>query len=124
MLVEQRKIVRYEDIGKIEAPDISNFAGVLEDISQTGCRVRFPVLLDIDMDSDYEVKFTPTRNGQSAFNLMVHPMWIDAEDDSTQMGFQFLFSPGEKQLLQYIELVAQEKNLLDEEYNTDSICFA
>ncbi|MBE6350074.1 MAG: PilZ domain-containing protein [Spirochaetaceae bacterium] len=124
MIVEQRKIVRYDDIGKIEAPDISNFAGILEDISQTGCRVRFPILLDIDMDNDYEVKFTPTRSGQSSFNLIVHPMWIETEDSATQIGFQFLYSPGERQLLQYIERIAQEKSLLDEELNTDSICIA
>ena len=113
---EQRKDIRFDDIGRVDAPDICVFPGVLVDISMLGCKIRFPASVQIDIDIDYEIKVTPARKDHcQPFTLIGHPMWQKVVDNTTELGFSILRSPSTRQLIQYIERLALEEADFQEE---------
>ena len=68
---ECRREERYVEIGRVDAPDICLFSGVLIDISLSGCKVRFPMNLEIDEEGDYELKIQSARKDFSVpFSLI------------------------------------------------------
>jgi len=116
MQFEQRKDERFDDIGRVDAPELCVFPGVLVDISMLGCRIRFPASVSVDMDSDIDLKITSPRKGTTqSFNLIGHPKWIKEENGSTEVGFRLLRSPGSRLLYKYIEKLAMAAAEYEEE---------
>lgn len=108
MCGDNRKAVRYDDIGRVDAPDICALPGVLDDISLTGCKVHFPIPVTIDMENDYELRIKPSQ--KPALNplvLICHPQWKKESDNESEIGFQVLRSPDSPQLAAYIEVLKQ-----------------
>lgn len=111
MDLDNRQDTRFNDFGKVDAPDICVFPGILSDISLYGCKIRFPVCISIDMDCDYELKIMPTRKSSNqSFILIAHPQWTQKDTDATEIGFKVLHSPGSKQLVQYITSRAENED--------------
>ncbi len=116
MQFEQRKDERFDDIGRVDDPELCVFPGVLVDISMLGCRIRFPASISVDMDSDIDLKITSPRKGtMQSFSLIGHPKWIKEENGSTEVGFRFLRSPGSRLLYKYIEKLAMAAAEYEEE---------
>ena len=116
MQFEQRKDERFDDIGRVDAPELCVFPGVLVDISMLGCRIRFPASVTVDMDSDIDLKITSPRKGTTqSFSLIGHPKWIKEENGSTEVGFRLLRSPGSRLLYKYIEKLAMAAAEYEEE---------
>ena len=116
MQFEQRKDERFDDIGRVDAPELCVFPGVLVDISMLGCRIRFPASVSVDMDTDFNLKVTSPRKGSAQpFSLIGHPMWIEEENGSTEIGFKLLRSPGSRLLYKYIEKLAMAAAEYEEE---------
>lgn len=124
MVLENRKFTRYDDVARVEAPDICIFPGVLLDVSQKGCRIRFPVPVQPDMDRDYELKLTPTRSSKfQSFILIGHPMWNSDNNNYSELGFEILHSPGILLFKEYLNNLAESENEFDEEFEiTESLC--
>lgn len=121
---EQRKDERFDDIGRVDAPDLCIFPGVLVDISLLGCRIRFPAVLSVDMESDFELKITSPRKGSNqSFSLIGHPQWTRQSDNSTEVGFRLLHSPGTRLLGKYIEKLASVAAEFAEE-EMSSLCLS
>ncbi len=116
--VEQRKDVRFEDIGRVDIPALCILPAVLVDISMYGCKVRFPVALDIEMENEYDIKIIPAMREFGSFHLVGEPAWIKKEHKSTEVGFKILRSPGSKNLQNYVEKLLQtaESQMQDEDY--------
>lgn len=92
------------------------FPGVLVDISMLGCRIRFPVVLDVDMEADFELKITPARKySLQNIQLIGHPQWVKKEDESTEVGFKLLRSPGTRMLGTYVQKLALAEAEFEEE---------
>lgn len=124
MQVEQRRNARFADIGRVEAPEICVFPGILVDISRTGFRVRFSAVVELDMDAEYEFKVKLTRkNFIQEFILIGSPRWIKHTHDSTEAGFYMLHSPKMHQFMQYIQTLenAEAEKTADERM-LQSIC--
>jgi len=118
MLKEQRKDERFVDIGRVDAPDLCVFPGVLEDISLLGGKIRFPVILDVNMEMDVDLIFSPSqKESNSPIHLIGKPMWVQKEESETQIGFKFLRSPGTNLLTSYIEKLVLENS----EYQDDNM---
>jgi hypothetical protein len=116
---DNRKEVRYEDIGRVEAVDICALPGVLDDISLTGCRVHFPIPVTVDMENDYELKIRLSHKTMlTPLILICHPQWKKMNGNETEIGFQVLRSPDSPQLASYIELLKQDA---DDPANVQSI---
>lgn len=116
MSLEHRKDERFEDIGRVDAQNLCVFPGVLVDISMLGCRIRFPAVLDVDMEADFELKITPARKySLQNIQLIGHPQWVKKEDESTEVGFKLLRSPGTRMLGTYVQKLALAEAEFEEE---------
>lgn len=85
-------------------PELCVFPGRLVDISASGCCIRFPALVEPDTDSDYEASFAlSSKSPAKPFVLILQPKWKKSEPSATEIGFEFLHSPGTKNLTSHIE---------------------
>lgn len=116
MSLEHRKDERFEDIGRVDAQNLCVFPGVLVDISMLGCRIRFPSVFEVDMESDFELKITPARKySLQNIKLIGHPQWVKHEGESTEVGFKLLRSPGTRMLGTYVQKLALAEAEFEEE---------
>lgn len=106
MCAAARKSIRYDDIGRIDAPQICALPGVLDNISREGCKVHYPFPVVIDLDSDYEIRVMPSHiSGEmhkTAFTLLCHPRWVKEDRGATEIGFSILRSPDSVYLSEYV----------------------
>ena len=106
----QRRFERFNTFARVEAPDICQIHGSLADISKSGCKVRFPLSLTIDMDLDYTLKIKFTQMDKSLlFVLICHPQWLKEDDGSTLIGFEFLRSPDTARFNDYIQKLSDDE---------------
>ena len=101
---DTRKTERYDDIGRVDAPAISPMAGVLDNISMTGCKVhyQFPVTVNPEDDIELSIMFARAAT-EGRFTLLCHPQWVKNGDDFTEIGFKFLPSKDLVHISDYIE---------------------
>lgn len=112
---EQRTVVRYEDFARINAPDICIFPGVLVDVSETGCRVRFPVSITLDYEMEYVLVVQPScKQGLQPFNLTVKPVWLDNVHDASEAGFSIICSSDFRRMSRYLEVLERDSVDSDE----------
>ena len=108
MTIKERKTHRFREAGKVSIPELCIFPGLLIDISSSGCCIRFPAVVEPDMDSDYEASFVlSSKSPQHPIVLIVQPKWKKTADSATEIGFEFLHSPGTKNLAQYIQELSE-----------------
>ncbi|GMO11657.1 MAG: hypothetical protein Ta2A_20610 [Treponemataceae bacterium] len=105
----KRQYERFDDIGRVDSPEMCPFSGILEDISEGGCRVRFPGVAPVDSDADYNLKITPTRKTQgSSFVLIAQPARVTQSQGFFEVAFSLLHSPGKRQLMLYLAHLASD----------------
>lgn len=122
---EKRKDTRFDDIGRVDAPDICIFPGILVDISQLGCKIRFPVSVSPDMETDYELKITPSRKSdKQSFILIGHPMWNTNEASLSEIGFKILRSPGTRQLESYVKKLQESEDAYNDSTLIKQLCLS
>ena len=115
MKSERRSAPRYEEKGRIDAEDVCALPGVLDDISSTGCKVRFPVPVTIDMERTYELRLKmPYKELPSTMTLEGRPQWQHQNSDSSSFGFSFVQTDDLQKLMEFIETL-KEKNTDDDE---------
>lgn len=112
---EQRRSKRFEEMVKVTVPNLSQFSGVLMDVSKIGCRIHFNLFLNIEMGTEYEIIIFPVLADVSSFTLIGEPVWIQNTKQSTEIGFQFLRTTGIKTFEAYIDGLAEkeDKSLAD-----------
>ena len=116
MKSDSRQAPRFVEIGRVDAPEICLFSGVLVDISESGCRVRFPAILEIDTDCDYEIKITCARKEfTSPFILIANVSWLNNLENSCEVGFRIIRSPSTREFHSFIKSLEEENRLLEEE---------
>ena len=98
-----RREERFEHYGCATADELCSFSGRLEDISLSGCRIRFPVPVTMDMDNDYKVNIKLSGNDKvSVIPVLCHPEWNRVEDGQSEIGFSFLHSLSTPRLESYV----------------------
>lgn len=101
-----RKSTRFDDIGRVDAPQICALPGVLDNISQEGCKIHYTFPVVIDLDNDYEIRISPARTSGSSgrpFTLLCHPQWVREDKGSTEIGLSILRSKDYSRLAEYIK---------------------
>lgn len=124
MYSTERSQQRFEDIGRFLAEDLCALPGVLVDVSREGCKIRYSLPVELDMDNDYDAKITFARvASEGQFVLLCHPQWIRKVGDNTEIGFKILPSKDYSRLAKYIEQLDNESSEddLSDEIN-DSSC--
>ncbi len=103
MSQENRKAIRYDEIGKVTANELCAFPGILDNISATGCKVHFPLCIVVDLDNEYELTISTSRlEFSTPLKLLCRPMWVKECGGTTSIGFSILFSPDAERLDEYI----------------------
>jgi len=103
MSEENRQDTRFEEIGRITAPEICALPGVLDDISASGCKVHYSFPIVVDLDNEYEIKISPLhQNEQTPLNLICTPQWVKEQDGNTYIGFKIEYSPDANRLTAFI----------------------
>ncbi|MBP5568887.1 MAG: PilZ domain-containing protein [Treponema sp.] len=100
---ENRQETRYQEIGRVDAPEICALNGILDDISDTGCKVHFSCPVKVSLENEYNLKFTlSSYSEEPPLQLVCKPMWVKKENTETQIGFKYLFSPDDSRLHEII----------------------
>jgi hypothetical protein len=105
MNMNNRQMPRFSDFARAKIDELCQLPGFLEDVSKTGCKVRFSHTFEIDTDREYTL--TVLRSGIKEFELVVKPEWICRKDESLYVGFCVLHSPGIRQYIKYVDILAQ-----------------
>ncbi len=109
-MTNERLFQRFKDIGRFVAEDICALPGVLENISQDGCKIHYSLPVELEMEKDYEAKIIFARAANEQFNLLFHPQWLKKEGDNTDIGFKILPSTDYSKLAQYIKKLDSDSN--------------
>ena len=105
-----RRGERFSEIGRFEAGDLCAFPGVVEDVSEGGCRVHFPVDINLDMEKDYHALLhLPENKEKTSLKLLCHPQWVSIEKNKPVVGFSFLSSTDTPALMSHIDSLKKEK---------------
>lgn len=108
---ENRQDTRYQEIGRVDAPEICALNGVLDDISETGCKVHFPCSVDVSQDNEYKIKITLSRStDEPPLQLICKPVWVNNNPEESQIGFKYLFSPDDSRLHEFISYLKEIEN--------------
>ena len=101
---ENRLHTRYEEIGRVSAPDICALPGILDDISAQGCKVHYSFPVVVDLETEYEVRISPLHGSNSApLNLICTPQWVNENGGNTFIGFKINYSPDAQKLKSFIK---------------------
>lgn len=116
MSIDNRQDPRIRDFARARIDELCCLPCFLEDVSKTGCKVRFSQDIEIDTDREYTLTVLPAfRTGIKEFDLVVRPQWISRSADSVEIGFSVLCSPGIRQFSRYVEILATlEESVLQE----------
>lgn len=107
MKTEKRQSPRFPDFARASIEELCPFTGFLEDVSITGCRVRFAHVFDVDIDQEYTLSVQPgIKSSIKEFVLTVKPEWFQNDGEAVEIGFTILRSPGARQYLNYVDTIA------------------
>ena len=100
---ENRLHTRYEEIGRVTAPELCALPGILDDISLSGCKVHYSFPVVVDLENEYSIRISPLHGNCSALNLICTPQWVKEQDGNTYIGFQIQYSPDAHKLESFIK---------------------
>lgn len=107
---ENRKHERFNDFGRVECEELCHFPGTLNDISQSGLKVTFNTVIDLDMENEYKlIVRIPKCNGEY-IELLVTPAWMFERNGTSQVGFSILLSAGNHAFGEYIKNLEKERD--------------
>ena len=100
---EKRFHPRFDTIGRVEAEEICAFPGTLQNISASGCKIRFPIHVSVDLDKEYELKIMFSQNKTTKEMLLIGQPVYQLGQETSELGFKFLRSPGTRMLDSFIQ---------------------
>jgi len=107
MSIDNRLVPRFRDFARARINELCCLPGFLEDVSKTGCKVRFSHVRELDTDREYTLTVLPAlRSGIAEFSLTVIPQWISRIEDAVEIGFAVLPCPGIRHFSRYVDILA------------------
>ena len=110
MALEERHSERFDDIGRVEIPELCGISATLENISKDGCKIHYSFPVVVDLDCEYNVSISISRNTQdeSPLQLVCQPQWCNECSGTTFVGLKILFSPDASRLKDLITMIEQD----------------
>ncbi|MBO5136948.1 MAG: PilZ domain-containing protein [Spirochaetaceae bacterium] len=100
---ERRRQPRFKVIAKVKADELCIFPGTLLDVSSTGCKIRFPISVTVDMEKEYQLKIKICQNKITKELFLIGQPVYSSVEETSEIGFVFLRSPDSRQLDSYIQ---------------------
>lgn len=97
---------------KVIAKGISQFPGCVEDVSKSGCKINFPDVGDVDLESEYAATMysqpcgSPNSEGE-CLDLLLKPRWIARNGAGAMIGFSVLCAPGYRGFMRLVGRIAE-----------------
>lgn len=108
---DNRQSERFKELGRVFAEQLCAIPGSLDDISDAGCKIHFPCVLNVDMEDEYELNISISRNfNETPLKLICQPQWTAENNGITQIGFKVLYSPDANRLKELIDLLKKESH--------------
>ena len=105
-VAEHRKEQRYGVFLKVIAKEISQFPGCVEEVSRSGCKIKFSDVEDFDFESEYSVTVYSQAN---SFELTLKPNWAARNGTGAVIGFSVLCTPGYRNFIRFVEHIAESE---------------
>ena len=109
---ENRLHTRYEEIGRVTAPDICALPGILDDISANGLKVHYSFPVVVDLETEYDLKISPLHGSNSSpLKLICTPQWVNETGGNTFIGFKIHYSPDAHKLenfIKHLEIISRD----------------
>ena len=108
---EKRQNARYKEIGKVFSSELCAIAGVLDDISLSGCKVHYSYPVVVDLESEYNLEISPaSQYGSQPLKLRCTPQWVNEKEGNTFIGFAILYSPDSSRLSDFIKQLGKSSS--------------
>lgn len=122
-LSEKRSGGRYKDYARIDAPDLCVLPAMLLDISKNGCRVKFPISVEINKEDECKLNIQPScKQGLKPFSLTVKPVWTEETNGCNEAGFSIVGTSDFPRLSNYLN-VLHEATIDSSELLLKELCF-
>jgi hypothetical protein len=108
MKTENRVDIRYKEIGHVTAPELCALPGILDDISESGCKIHYAFPVVVELENEYELKILPSQQqDEPPLKLICVPQWVNETDGSTFIGFKIQYSPDDVRLKEFISYLKE-----------------
>jgi len=104
---EQRKNSRFLATAKVTIKEFGKEEFQLKDLSITGCKIEYPLDVEILLDMRFSLKITPEKEAKiHPFSITAEARWIRVSINSCEAGFMIAESPKGKQFQNYVDYLS------------------
>jgi len=117
---EQRKNSRFLAAAKVTVKEFGKEVFLLKDLSITGCRIEYPLDIEILLHMRFSLKIIPEKEAKvHPFSIIAEARWIRVSVNSCEAGFMITESPKGKQFQNYVDYLSwrysQGKSMISED---------
>jgi hypothetical protein len=119
-MAEKRKDSRFLTNAKALIKEFGKEEYQLKDLSVTGCRIEYPLDIEIILDRQFSIRIIPEKEAKiNSFFITAEPRWIRVSSNSCEAGFLITESPKGKQFQNYVDYLSwrysQGKSMISED---------
>jgi hypothetical protein len=105
--MEKRKNSRFTTTAKVKIKEFGKEVFQLKDLSITGCRIEYPLDIEILLDMRFSLKITPEKEAKiHPFSITAEARWIRVSSKSCEAGFMISESPKGKEFQNYVDYLS------------------
>ena len=98
---------RFLTFAKVKIKEFGKAEFQLKDISITGCRIEYPLDVEILLDMRFSLKIIPEKEAKiHSFSIIAEARWIRVSVKSCETGFLITESPKGKQFQNYVDYLS------------------
>jgi len=106
-MTEQRKNTRFLTAAKVTIKEFGKEEFQLKDLSITGCRIEYPLDVEILLDMRFSLKIFPEKEAKvHPFSMVVEAKWMGVSVNSCEAGFLIIESPKGKEFQNYVDYLS------------------
>jgi len=106
-MMEKRKNSRFTSSAKVIMKEFGKEEFELKDLSITGCRIEYPLDVEILLDMEFSLKIIPEKEAKiHPFSIIAEARWIRVSVNSCEAGFMITESPKGKHFQSYVDYLS------------------
>ena len=105
--MEQRKDARFLTTAKAVIKEFGKEEFQLKDLSVTGCRIEYPLDIEILLNMRFLIKIIPEKESKiNSFSITAESRWVGVSGNLYEAGFMITESPKGKQFQNYVDYLS------------------